>query len=412
MVFTPAVHRIVIVGNIGIFRRICLTATIALTCSNVAIREKIDSSPCPVEFRLVHAQDVDLLHELLIHTPSGSGISVNLELASLNQFLTSIENRTARHLEARFKMTTIIGLTSFTAAMVAIGLAVCIRSLVSAWSVGQAWNWMIAALLAVLSHAVLAMPALQMSDAVTSAAAYFATTMLLTPLVTTLGARRPGIAPWHWFVVLPMVVVLQWPAASQLFGSHWRVPVELNAPATMGVLVVLVMSAGTLLGTNATSFTLVYSFGIVVLLTSVTRFQSAQSPVAACGYILILTAIWLALRNVRLCQNQLRNAVTTSERVHAVWRMFSGLYGFAWTRRVQDRINQFAPREQWTVRLTSAGFERLDGSSPTHDELQKPLESFIWVLTRFADEGWLQQVLNPQNPDDLTNPNRPAVPFN
>ena len=85
------------------------------------------------------------------------------------------------------------------------------------------------------------MPALQMSDAVTSAAAYFATTMLLTPLVTTLGARRPGIAPWHWFVVLPMVVVLQWPAASQLFGSHWRVPVELNAPATILGEVGLVM---------------------------------------------------------------------------------------------------------------------------------------------------------------------------
>jgi len=309
-------------------------------------------------------------------------------------------------------MITIFGLVSITAALAAIWLAVCIRFMVSAWTVGQAWNWMIAALLAVLSHGVLTMPALQMSDAVTSAAAYFATTMLLTPLVTTLGARRPGIAPWHWFVVLPMVVVLQWPAASQLFGSHWRVPVELNAPATMGVLLVLVMSAGTLLGTNATGFTLVYSFGIVVLLTSVTGFKSAQSPVAACGYILILTAIWLALRNVRLRQDQLRTAVTTSERAHAVWKMFSSLYGFAWTRRVQDRINQFAPREQWTVRLTSTGFERLDGSTPTYDELQKPLESLIWVLTRFADEGWLRQVLNPQKPDDLTNPHSSAVPFN
>ncbi len=309
-------------------------------------------------------------------------------------------------------MITIIGLTSVAAALVAIWLAVCIRSMVSAWTVGQAWNWMIAALLTVLLHAVLTIPALQTSDAVTSAAAYFATTMLLTPLVTTLGARRPGIAPWHWFVVLPMVIVLQWPAASQLFGSHWRVPIELNAPATMGVLVVLVMSAGTLLGTNATGFALVYSFGIVVLLTSAARFTSAQSPVAACGYILILTATWIARRNVRFRQHQLRTAVTTSARTHAVWKLFSSLYGFAWTRRVQDRVNQFARREQWTVRLTSTGFERLDGNTPTHDELQKPLESFIWVLTRFADESWLRQVLNPQNPDDLTNPHRSAVPFN
>lgn len=307
-------------------------------------------------------------------------------------------------------MLTFIGLTSIVAALAAIWLALRIRSTVSVWTACQAWNWTIGALLAVLLHATLLLPRLQMSAAVTSAAAYFATTMLLTPLVTILGARRPGIAAWHWFVVLPMVIVLQWPALSQLFGSHGRAPIELNAPATVGVVVVLVMSATTLLGTSSTCVALVYSSAILLLLASTTGNKSAQFPVTAFAPILMLTAMWIALRNLDCHLTRLRTATTTAQRTQAIGEMFSSLYGFTWTRRVQDRINQFAPRERWSVRLTATGFKRLDGDTPTDDELQQPLEAFIWVLTRFADDGWLRHVLNPQIPDNPTNLRQPALP--
>ena len=309
-------------------------------------------------------------------------------------------------------MLTILGLTSIAAAAGAVWLAVRIRSMVSVWTACQAWNWMIAALLAVLLHAVLSWPLLQVSGAVTSTAAYFATTMLLTPLVTLLGARRPGIAAWHWFVVLPMVIVLQWPAISQLLGSHGRAPIELSAPATVGVVVVLVMSAGTLLGTSSTGVALVYSSGILILLTSATGHKSAQFPVTAFASILILAATWIACRNLDHLVNQLRSATTAAQRTQAVGELFSSLYGLAWTRRVQDRINQFAPREQWTVQLTATGFKRLDGGTPTDDELQRPLEALIWVLSRFTDEGWLRRVLYPENPSDPTNPHDPTIPPN
>jgi hypothetical protein len=307
-------------------------------------------------------------------------------------------------------MLTIIGLTSVAAALSAFWLAVRIRSMVSVWTVCQAWTWMISALLAVLLHAVLSLPVLHVRDVVTSAAAYFATTMLLTPLVTILGARRPGIAAWHWFVVLPMVVVLQWPALSQLLSSHGRATVELSAPATMGVVVVLVMSAGTFLGTSSTGAALVYSSGIVMLLASATGNRSAQFPVTAFAPFLILTAMWIVCQNLNGHLNRLRVATTAAQRTQVVGELFSSLYGFAWTRRVQDRINQFAPREKWTVQLTSTGFQRLDGNMPTDDDLQRPVEAFIWVLTRFANEGWLRLVLNPENPDNLTNRHDPTVP--
>jgi hypothetical protein len=234
--------------------------------------------------------------------------------------------------------------------------------------------------------------------------------MLLTPLVTLLGARRPGIAAWHWFVVLPMVVVLQWPAMSQLFGSQGRATIELNAPALMGVVVVLVMSAGTLLGKSSTGVALAYSSAILLLLASTTGNESAQFPVTSLAPILMLTAMWITRRNLDGHLTRLSTATTASQRTQAVNEIFSSLYGFAWTRRVQDRINQFAPRERWTVRLTATGFNRLDGDIPTDEELQQPLEAFIWVLTRFADEGWLRQVLNRENPHNPMNLRQPAIP--
>ena len=298
------------------------------------------------------------------------------------------------------------------AAVGAVWLAVRIRSMVSVWTACQAWNWMTVALLAVLLHAILSLPLLNVSSVVTSATAYFSTTMLLTPLVTIPGARRPGIAAWHWFVVLPMVVVLQLPAISQLFGSHGRAPIELSAPATMGVVVVLIISAGTLLGTSSAGVALVHSSAILLLLASAAGYESAQFPVTAFAPILMLTAMWIARRNLDGHLTRLRTATTASQRTKAVGEMFSSLYGFVWTRRVQDRINQFAPGEQWTVRLTAAGFQRLDRDLPSDKELQRPQEAFIWVLTRFADEGWLRQVLNPQNPDDPANPHNPVVPSN
>lgn len=258
---------------------------------------------------------------------------------------------------------------------------------------------MIVALHALLLHAILSFPLMHVSDAVTSATSYLVTTLLLTPLVTILGARRPGIAAWHWFVVLPMVAVLQSPAISQLVGSHGRAPIELSAPATMGVVVVLVMSAGTFLGTSSAGAALLHSSAILLLLTSVIGNKSTQFPVTAFAPILMLTAMWIARRNLEGHLARLRTATTASQRTRAVTEMFSSLYGFAWTRRVQDRINQFAPREQWSVRLTATGFQRLDSGTPSDDELQRPLEAFIWVLSRFAEERWLRQVLNAQHSD-------------
>lgn len=300
--------------------------------------------------------------------------------------------------------------TAVAAALAAICLSAQIRSLLTAWNVQQAWNWMLAALLSLLMHSIVNIPQLNFSEAVISAAAYFAATMLLTPLVTILGARRPGISAWHWFVVLPMVVVLQWPAISQLSGNHWRAPIELSAPSMMGIVVVLVMSAGTFLGTSSTLFAILYSSGIGVLLMTVTSLPAGQTGITSLGAVLILIALWITRRNLIRKLHRIHTSENASQRTQAVWSLFSSLYGFAWTRRVQDRINQFAPRERWSVQLSQGGFEHTNQGvvqEPTDDDLQQPVDAFVWVLARFADESWLRQILQtphkPYIPDDSSN---------
>lgn len=318
-----------------------------------------------------------------------------------NKFMISIAN--------------IATFTAVAASLAAIYLAAQVRSLLTAWNVRQAWNWMLAALLSLLMHSILRIPQLNCSDAVISVAAYFAATMLLTPLVTILGARRPGISAWHWFVVLPMVLILQWPAISQLSKNHWRAPIELSAPSMMGIVVVLIMSGGTLLGTSSTIFAMLYSSGIVTLLMSVTSLNWGKNGITPLGAVLVFMALWMARRNLIYNLHRIQTSENTSRRTQAVWSLFSSLHGFAWMRRTEDRINQFAASERWTVQLTASGFHHSNDTGnrappdnePQDDELMQPVDAFIWVLTRFADESWLRQTLqNPQKPKIPRDPSK------
>jgi hypothetical protein len=291
------------------------------------------------------------------------------------------------------QMHSIIGFSSLLASLTALCLASSIRSHLHAWTVREAWSWMIAALVALTMNAIVSLPLLGSGGALVSSTAWFAATMLLTPLVTVPGARRPGISAWHCFVVLPLVVVLQLPALSQLHGSHWRSAIEVSAPAALGIVVVLLMSAGALLGTRSSLFAIVYAAGIGLLLIPRATNSSILAAVSQSASILILAAILIFRRNLLRQTARLRVASTTSQRSRIVLELFNSLYGISWSHRICDRINQFGRREKWTVQLTATGFERPNGSEPTEEELHKPLASFIWVLSRFIDEGWLRRSL-------------------
>ena len=59
---------------------------------------------------------------------------------------------------------------------------------------------------------------------------------MLSPLMAVLGARRPSANVWAWFVVLPMLVVLSWPAIIA-WGTGQQSGFQLETPPLIAFLI-------------------------------------------------------------------------------------------------------------------------------------------------------------------------------
>jgi len=267
------------------------------------------------------------------------------------------------------------------------------RPLVSGTTLSYSWGWSIVASLTLLASTWISVAFHGASTSLTTAVQYLSVIMLLTPAISTLGARKPGVGTWQWFVVLPLILVLQWPATTQLLSSRGREALDLGAPQTTGILLVLLMSAGTGVGTTLTLSTILYMIGVVFCLLPSSGWIDPASSLPLWSPILLLTGEMITTKIIRERYHAIRTGTSGIAVTDAVWMLFQDLYGVIWARRVLDRVNQFSIREQWTVSLTWSGFRRADGSVPEDRELQKPIEAFRWVLGRFADEAWLQTVL-------------------
>lgn len=266
-------------------------------------------------------------------------------------------------------------------------------------------RWALAALAVALVSCIVGLDSFHVSIRLQSALRYFAAVLLLTPLIAVLGARRPGAAAWPWFVLLPLVVVLQWPSISQLFSGRDTTPIEIPTPTVVGFLLVLVMGAGNFIGTSNTGSILAAASGSCLILAPSTEWLDADQSWAFCaGSLLIMWA------GVRVRHSLIRSLPDKSEkcasvRLQALWSTFRDLYGLVWAGRVADRVNQFADREAWDVRLTLDGFVRCTPDTagncvPPNDPQGQPLsvpdrpvQVLCWVLRRFLDQPFIRRFL-------------------
>ena len=223
-------------------------------------------------------------------------------------------------------------------------------------------------------------------DGVTSATHSLAAVMLLAPLIDILGARNPGHRAWPWFVVIPMVVVLQWSTASQLFSETLDNPVKIPVPALTGFLLVLIMGTGNHFGTANTSACLFGAAAILLFTLPVTEWAAWPGD----GFRLV-SSICLAITALLV---EGRHKATGKLIGHEqLWIDFRDIYGLVWTRRTMDRINQFADREEWNVKMTLNGFRPLNRSGQSLENTERPEEILRWVLRRFADDEFLDGYL-------------------
>ena len=244
-------------------------------------------------------------------------------------------------------------------------------------------GWAVAACLAVMvSVSMRLLPDIPVGF--TSGMQSIGVVLLLTPLVDILGARNPGHRVWPWFVIVPMILVLQWPVASHLISEDSKSPVALSLPATAGFMLVLVMGAGNYFGTSNHFASLFGAAGILLFIFPLTEWGTwPGDPCCLAASICLAIAILLIEGRMK--------AAGDGTGHEQLWVDFRDIYGLVWARRVMDRINQFAEREKWSVVMTLDGFRSCSEFEEISGNTERPEEILRWVLRRFADDEFLDR---------------------
>lgn len=219
---------------------------------------------------------------------------------------------------------------------------------------------------------------------------YLTAVMCACPPVAVLGARKPGAAAWGFFVLLPLLLVLLWPAVASTRVWRAGVALELEEPALVAFSVVLVMGCGNYFGTKFTLPALLFAGAVVLLLAP----MSAVSPElfrhqrdVRAGATLVL-AVSMGLARLRCHATPLPGDPWT-----ALWLDFVDHYGQVWAKRVMDRLNDTARHEQWSAHLEWQGFVwkanvSVSERTQTFERLEHNLR---WLLKRFVEPEWIDQ---------------------
>lgn len=287
----------------------------------------------------------------------------------------------------------VVAVASLIASLALVVIVLRLQTLFKGLTLIYSWRWSVIATVAVFVSTAMSGPLFQRSPAMSSLLQLLSVVLMLTPAVSTLGARNPGVVAWQMFVVVPLVIVLLWPGLSDLIGSRGDEPLRLSVPAFSGICIVLLMSMSTCVGTSLTVASFFFLSAVLVWLLPAVGWVDLNSPFLYATPFLLLWGVRSASRVLHSGFRAIDAAKTRSDLVDASWALFQDLYGLVWARRIQERVNQFAVREKWSVLLTHDGFRDVDGNPPNDHDLDKPRDALRWVLTRFADEQWILEKL-------------------
>lgn len=221
---------------------------------------------------------------------------------------------------------------------------------------------------------------------------YWTAVVSAIPPIAVLGAKRPGSEAWNFFVLVPLVFVLGWPALT-VWTSHGPDALRVETPVLIGFVLVLVMGCGNYIATQLALPAMLYALGVVLVLAPCSTvsaglgisFQAFRISGTVC---MLLSVLWS-----RLILTHRPAATFGPERV---WDDFRETFGIVWTKRAMDRINiEFATREQWPAQL---GPDGLEWPTPPTDQQRQHVEARMvyalhWLLRRFVDPDWIDSRL-------------------
>lgn len=272
--------------------------------------------------------------------------------------------------------------------LLAAGSVVRLRPRLAGTTLQTAWLWGVGAVLLVSGSCVWSLG--RSAGAVGRADAWWYVTAVvaLCPWLAVLGARRPGVRAWTWFVLWPLVAVLGVPVLS--VGWSTSAELEVPAPLLLGYGLVLLMGVGNYVGTRYTLPAALAGLGNCLLVAPLSSFAPAwiEDSAWAC------TAGSAALAAAVLWAEQVsRFAAIVPPGLDRVWYDFRDTFGIVWARRVLDRVNQRAEAEGWQWRLTDGGLVATTPAPASPAEDPRIEHTFRWLLRRFVDPDWIDRRL-------------------
>lgn len=264
---------------------------------------------------------------------------------------------------------------------------------VSQTSLLSAGYWLLAAVLAWAFALALEVRLVETSTGMRDLSWLMAAALGACAPIGVLGARRPGVGFWSVFVLLPLLLVLLWPALAST--RVWRVgnPLELETPALLAFLIVLVMGCGNYFGTRFTLCAM--GFGLSIVLTLAPLAATAPDLLKSSGETRAIATLLLA--GVAILSHRKREARAASQCLiwDRVWGDFVDHFGLVWAKRVMDRLNESARYENWGCRLHWHGIvwdeTSSEGTARSHERLAIVLR---WLLKRFVDPEWIEYRLD------------------
>jgi hypothetical protein len=251
----------------------------------------------------------------------------------------------------------------------------------------SAWGWALACAAAWCTAWGLALSdrvAGPLVDQVWSLAAVLA----LCPMIAVLGAKRPGSRVWTWFVLLPLVAVLQWPALTLWMTDGPLPPLRLSTPVIAGFALVLLMGAGNYAATRYALSAGLTAVAVCCVLGSLAESSPLETTHThdlrrAATVLLPLAILW----GVR----QARRPTIAATSYDLLWHDYRDSFGIVWGKRFLDRVNERAVAEKWPCRLTDAGFAWDAGTADVARAKVAPQidHTFRWLLRRFVNPEWI-----------------------
>jgi hypothetical protein len=226
--------------------------------------------------------------------------------------------------------------------------------------------------------------------------------LLLCPGIAVLGARRPGAGAWNFFVLIPLLAVLLWPALASTQFLQAATPLELESPTLIGFTLVLIMGAGNYFGTRFTLPSLLHAATLVLVVASMSPSAADLVPARESARHWASLTFALAVIIASLRAGESAGELAPMDRL---WLDFVDQFGLVWAKRVMDRLNEAGQHEKWSAEFQWHRIHWRPCTTEDRHRTEERIEHTVrWLFKRFVEPHWIDKRLQNPTPNPQQSP--------